>query len=71
MSDFNETWISRADFRKNIDILNLIKINPVTAQLFHADGQTDTTKLIVAFRNFANAPGIRSVGVSWTKNTDP
>jgi len=24
--------------------------------LFRADGQTDTTKLIVAFRNFANAP---------------
>ena len=26
------------------------------AELFHADGQTDVTKLIVAFRNFANAP---------------
>ena len=26
------------------------------AELFHADGQTDMTKLIVAFRNFANAP---------------
>jgi hypothetical protein len=24
--------------------------------LFHADGQTDMTKLIVALRNFANAP---------------
>jgi hypothetical protein len=24
--------------------------------LFHVDGQTDMTKLIVAFRNFANAP---------------
>ena len=24
--------------------------------LFHADGQTDMTKLIDAFRNFANAP---------------
>jgi hypothetical protein len=24
--------------------------------LFYADGQTDMTKLIVAFRNFANAP---------------
>ena len=26
------------------------------AKLFRADGQTDITKLIVAFRNFANAP---------------
>jgi len=25
-------------------------------ELFHADRQTDTTKLVVAFRNFANAP---------------
>ena len=28
------------------------------AQLFHADGGTDMKKLIVAFRNFANAPKI-------------
>jgi hypothetical protein len=28
----------------------------VGAELFHADEQTDMTKLIVAFRNFANAP---------------
>jgi hypothetical protein len=33
-----------------------MKIRPVGAELFHADGQTDTTKLIFAFRNFANAP---------------
>jgi hypothetical protein len=33
-----------------------MKIRPVEAELFHADGQTDMTKLIVAFRNFANAP---------------
>jgi hypothetical protein len=24
-------------------------------ELFHAEGRTDTTKLMVAFRNFANA----------------
>jgi len=39
---------------------NLMNIRPVGAELFHADGQTDRwtdmTKLIVAFRNFANAP---------------
>jgi hypothetical protein len=26
------------------------------AELFHADRRTDMTKLVVAFRNFANAP---------------
>jgi hypothetical protein len=33
-----------------------MKIHPVVAELFDADGQTEMTKLIVGFRNFANAP---------------
>jgi hypothetical protein len=33
-----------------------MKILPVEAKLFHAEGRTDKMKLIVAFRNFANAP---------------
>jgi len=33
-----------------------MKIRPVGAELFHADRRTDVTKLIVAFRNFVNAP---------------
>jgi len=33
-----------------------MKIRPMGAELFRADAQTDTTKRIVAFRNFANAP---------------
>ena len=33
-----------------------MKTRQVGAELFHADGRTDITKLIVAFRNFANAP---------------
>jgi hypothetical protein len=33
-----------------------MKICPVRAELFHADGQKDMTKLIVAFRSFANEP---------------
>jgi hypothetical protein len=33
-----------------------MKIRSVGAELFHANGQTDMTKLIVAFRDFANAP---------------
>ena len=36
-----------------------MKIRPVGAQVLHADrqadGQTNVTKLIAAFRNFANA----------------
>jgi hypothetical protein len=33
-----------------------MKIRTVRVGLFHVDGRTDTTNLIVAFRNFANAP---------------
>jgi hypothetical protein len=33
-----------------------MKIPLVGADLFRADGQTDMKKLILAFRNFANAP---------------
>jgi hypothetical protein len=35
-----------------------MKIFPVGAELFHADGRTNTdmTKLVVAFHNFVNAP---------------
>ena len=33
-----------------------MKILQVGTQLFHVDRRTDMTKLIVAFRNFANGP---------------
>jgi hypothetical protein len=33
-----------------------MKIHPVGAELLHAGGRTDMTKLIAAFRDFANAP---------------
>jgi len=33
-----------------------MKICPVGAKVFIADRRTDVTKLIVAFRNFADAP---------------
>jgi hypothetical protein len=56
---FSETWIFSTDIRK-ILISNFMKIRLVGAEMFHADGRTDEwtdmTKLIVAFRNFANAP---------------
>jgi hypothetical protein len=35
--------------------ISFMKLRPVGAE-FRADGQTDTTKLIFALRNFANAP---------------
>jgi hypothetical protein len=48
-----------------------MKIRPVGAELFHADGQTDMTKLIVAFRNFANAPKVvRAFTVKGTGDID-
>jgi len=46
---------SRHIFKK-FSTLNLIKILSLLAELFHEDGRTDMTKVIVAFRNFAKAP---------------
>ena len=53
-SNFNKTWIFSTDFQKTFVIFNE---NPFSGRpVFHADGQTDKTKLTVAFRNFVNAP---------------
>jgi len=43
-------------FSKNRHISNFIKFRPVEAELFM---QTNMSKLIVAFRNFQNAPKTR------------
>jgi hypothetical protein len=40
-------------------------IRQLRAELFHEDGQTDMTKLIVAFLNFASA--LKNVGIIWSK----
>ena len=56
LSGFNDTWISCTDFRKIFQISNFMKIRPVGAELFRAAAWTDMTKLIFAFRSFANAP---------------
>jgi hypothetical protein len=45
-----------------------MKIRPVGAKLFQADGRKDMTKLILAFRNSVNAPKNGS-GVCWRKVT--
>jgi len=38
-----------------------MKISPVGAELFRAERPTDTTKLVVAFRNFANVQIIANI----------
>ena len=43
-------------FSKNTPISHFMKILPVWCEFCHADRRTDMTKLIVALRNFANAP---------------
>ena len=56
LSEFNETWIFLTHFQKILESQTLMKIRPVGAEFSHAFGQTDMTKLLVAFRNFAKAP---------------
>jgi hypothetical protein len=48
----------RQIFEKYTNYKNNIKILSMGADLFRADGQTDMTKLKVAFRNYAKAPKI-------------
>ena len=50
-----KTEFSRQIFEKYSNI-KFRENSSVGAQLFHADGQADMTKLIIAFRNSANAP---------------
>jgi hypothetical protein len=41
LSGFNETWNFLDRLHNKFEISNLIKIRPVWADLFHADGWTD------------------------------
>jgi len=41
---------------QDVQISNFTKIRPFGAEVFHADGRTDRTKLIVALHNSANTP---------------
>jgi hypothetical protein len=52
-------------FSKNTQISNFMKIHPVGAGLFDADGRTGRAELIVALRNFAKAP--KHTGVMKTR----
>ena len=49
-------------FSIKAQIQNFIKIHSLGYELFQTDGQTDM-KLIVAFRNFANAPEILHISL--------
>ena len=48
LSDFDKNMNFLNRLSKNPQISNFMKIRPVGAELFHADGRTDMTKLIVA-----------------------
>jgi len=41
LSDVNKTWSFFDRFSKNTQISNYMKIRPVRAKLFHADGRMD------------------------------
>jgi hypothetical protein len=43
---------------------NFMKIRVVEAELLHADGRTDMTKLTAAFRSLAKAPKNQNLGKS-------
>jgi hypothetical protein len=59
LSDFKEPLTS-TDLKKP-QIQDFIKIRPDAAELFHSDGQTNRqAQIILAFRNFANAPKVVS-----------
>jgi len=52
-------------FSKSPQMPNFMNIRLMGAE-FHADGRTDMTKLIVAFRNFAKAPKNGGASVATT-----
>jgi hypothetical protein len=54
MSDFNETRIFSTHFRKILTCQ--VHVTPSSGIRVVPCGQTDVSKLIVAFRNFSNAP---------------
>ena len=57
-------------FSVNPHISNFMKFRPVGAELFHEDGQTDTTKRIFTFRNFVNTLNNLSRKVSFEINEE-
>jgi len=56
LADFNETWIISTDVLKTLENKISWKSDLLVVPCGRTDEQRDMTKLIVAFRNFANAP---------------
>jgi len=57
LTDFNEIWILCTDFRNVIRYQIEVKsVQWRSSCIMWTDRRTDMTKLMVAFRNFANAP---------------
>ena len=56
LTDFNETWFFWQIFEKSSNIM--FHQNPSNGNRVVPCGQTDMTKLVVVFLNFANAPKI-------------
>ena len=54
--DFSKTWILSTDFEKVKYKISSKSVQWEASCSMQADGQTDMTKLTVAFRNLANAP---------------
>jgi hypothetical protein len=54
LPDFNDILNFVDRLSKSIQISICMKIRPSGAEFFRADGRTETTKLKVASRNFAN-----------------
>ena len=67
LSDFNKTCIISKDFSKNTQIPNFIKIRPVGAELFHAEGKTDRHYKSNGwlFPNFANSPNNNNIEIKY------
>ena len=65
MSDFNGLEFSRQSFEKyfNIELYENPSNRSRIVACGQRDGQTDMTKLIVDFQNFANVP---KMAVKWT-----
>jgi len=68
VSDFSETLIFSTDSNRSPQYQISRKLHPVRAEFMHLERRTDVTKLIGAFRDFANAPNQRKNSVMHSNN---
>ena len=65
--DFNQTWTFWTDFRKSLKYQISSKTVQLESSFSMLNRRTDMTKLIIAFRNFANTRNNRAI--SHAQNT--